>query len=59
MKQLLLEILACPMCKGPLDLKQPRMSGDEVLEGTLYCPACQVAYPVKDGIPNLIPPEKP
>jgi len=40
----LLEILACPKCKGPL------------LEAAnaLVCPACRLKYPVREGIPVLL-----
>jgi len=44
--QKLLEILACPKCKGDLDLNQEK-------EG-LLCPACQLLYPVRDGIPVML-----
>ena len=42
----LLEILACPRCKGPL-LITPE--GDR-----LGCSSCLVAYPVTDDIPVMI-----
>jgi uncharacterized protein len=42
----LLEIIACPKCKGRLELKS---------DGTaLLCRACRLAYSVVDEIPNLI-----
>ncbi len=42
----LLEILVCPVCKGPLDYRKP---GAE-----LVCKACRLAYPVKDDIPVML-----
>ncbi|WP_029893479.1 Trm112 family protein [Desulfohalovibrio reitneri] len=42
----LLDILACPKCKGGLELT-PEEDG-------LLCAACNVAYPVKDGIPIML-----
>lgn len=42
----LLDILACPKCKGPLS-----PTGDQ---SGLVCPKCCVEYPVKDDIPILI-----
>ena len=39
----LLEILVCPLCKGPLVWKK------DALE--LICKADRLAYPVKDDIP--------
>ena len=52
----LMEILACPVCKGDLTLTAERET-DEVLEGTLYCPHCEHTYEIRDGIPNLLPPD--
>ncbi|HJV35502.1 Trm112 family protein [Geomonas sp.] len=40
----LLEILACPNCKGKLV-----KDGDRVV-----CASCGLRYPVRDGIPVLI-----
>jgi uncharacterized protein YbaR (Trm112 family) len=45
----LLRILACPRCRGSL---VPLFCG-EILNG-LSCAACQVVYPVEDGIPVLL-----
>lgn len=45
----LLEILVCPVCKGPLDWKK------QALE--LVCPACRIAYPIRDDIPVMLPEE--
>jgi uncharacterized protein YbaR (Trm112 family) len=42
----LLEILVCPVCKGPLDY---RKSAAE-----LVCKGCRLAYPVKDDIPVML-----
>jgi len=55
MKRSLHAILCCPVCKGELTLSVTRESGEEILEGTLTCPACRVSYPIEDGIPDLIP----
>jgi uncharacterized protein YbaR (Trm112 family) len=30
---------------------------EEVIAGSLYCPKCQVLYPITNSIPNLLPPE--
>ncbi|RLG34224.1 Trm112 family protein [Methanosarcinales archaeon] len=56
MKRELMEILACPICKGELEL-DVTVENDEIEEGTLRCDACNESYPIKDGIPNLLPPE--
>ena len=42
----LLEILACPKCKGELVLLDK--------EDGLYCAPCGVVYPVKDEIPIML-----
>lgn len=57
MRQELMEILACPVCKGPLTLTIVMQEADEVITGTLHCASCDEDYPVEDGIPNLLPPE--
>lgn len=57
MKKDLMEILACPVCKGPLELRVEVEEGDEVITGSLFCAACDESYPVEDTIPNLLPPE--
>ncbi|MEX0638221.1 MAG: Trm112 family protein [Burkholderiales bacterium] len=42
----LLEILVCPLCKGPLVYRKA--------EGELVCKPDRLAYPVKDGIPVML-----
>lgn len=42
----LLEILACPQCKGEV---APDENHDK-----LFCQACKLAYPVRDGIPVML-----
>ena len=56
MKRDLMEILCCPVCKGDLDLKVD-VEKDEILEGSLFCKACNHRYEIKDGIPDLLPPD--
>lgn len=48
----LLNILACPVCKG--DLKEVAKDKKEFL----HCAKCKYDYPVKEGIPVLLPPEE-
>ena len=57
MRKDLVEILACPVCKEPLDLTIEEESGDEVVKGYLTCKQCSERYPIEDRIPNLLPPE--
>lgn len=42
----LLDILACPKCKGDIHLNQ---AGDG-----LVCDACRLMYPIKDDIPVML-----
>ncbi|MBI4498395.1 MAG: methytransferase partner Trm112 [Chloroflexi bacterium] len=57
MKRDLMEILACPMCKGPLDLTVTEENDEEIVRGTLRCARCNESYPIEDTIPNLLPPD--
>lgn len=51
----LMDILCCPVCKGELELKIDKKDGDDVLEGKLICNKCNVEYPIREGIPDLLP----
>nr|MBL8456310.1 Trm112 family protein [Zoogloeaceae bacterium] len=42
----LLDILVCPVCKGPLDYLKDRQE--------LVCKADRLAFPVRDGIPVML-----
>jgi len=57
-KKELTDILACPVCKGELELNVDEENEEEVVTGTLYCAKCNVRYPIVDTIPNLLPPEQ-
>lgn len=57
MKQDLMDILCCPVCKGELELTVEREEDGEIVEGTLYCEECDETYEIEDGIPDLLPPE--
>lgn len=43
----LLEILACPVCKSDVTLE----------ENCIACLKCKRRYPIKDGIPVMLPEE--
>ena len=58
MKRELMDILACPVCKGKLELTVEAEDGAEVISGSLDCPKCNVRYPIVEGIPRLLPPER-
>ena len=57
MKRDLMDILACPVCKSPLELRVEKEDQDEVITGSLYCQKCPETYPIIDSIPNLLPPQ--
>lgn len=57
MRKDLMDILACPMCKGDLTLTVEKEEGDEVIEGSLHCAKCDERYPINESIPNLLPPD--
>ncbi len=57
MRKDLMDILACPVCKGPLELTVDQEEGQEVISGSLYCQKCDERYPIEDRIPNLLPPD--
>ncbi|WIM06634.1 MAG: Trm112 family protein [Candidatus Nitricoxidivorans perseverans] len=42
----LLEILVCPLCKGPLDHRREKSE--------LICKPCRLAFPIKDDIPVML-----
>lgn len=42
----LLDILACPKCKGDIFLNQA--------EDGLICKACRLVYPIKEDIPVML-----
>lgn len=42
----LLDILVCPLCKGPLIYKKA--------ENELICKPDRLAFPIKDGIPIML-----
>ena len=52
-----MDILACPVCKGKLELEVDKEDKAEIITGSLYCRRCDLHYPISDGIPNLLPPE--
>jgi uncharacterized protein YbaR (Trm112 family) len=42
----LLDILVCPVCKGPLDFHKDTQE--------LVCKADALAYPIREGIPVML-----
>lgn len=46
MQTKLLQLLVCPICKGPLLYKKAQQE--------LVCKPCRLAYPVRDDIPVML-----
>lgn len=46
MESRLLQILVCPLCKGPLRVDRGRQE--------LVCGADKLAFPIRDGIPVML-----
>lgn len=53
MDKRLLEILVCPLCKGPLELHRD-VPGDSSASAELVCTRDRLAYPVRDDIPVML-----
>lgn len=61
MKLHLTTLLACPSCRSDLayeSLQDHPREGEEIEEGALACRKCRRQYPIRDGIPELYPPEE-
>lgn len=50
MEPRLLELLVCPLCKGPLKHLRPSLNATE----ELICPHDRLAFPVRNGIPLML-----
>jgi uncharacterized protein YbaR (Trm112 family) len=46
----LIDLLVCPICKGPLEM---RRDGEQRPAG-LACPADRLLFPIRDGIPVML-----
>lgn len=57
MRKDLMDILACPVCKGTLELRVEEEQEDDVIKGSLVCAHCTETYPIENSIPNLLPPD--
>ena len=45
----LYDILACPVCKGDIVYTKDKTA--------LLCKKCKIEYPIKEGIPIMLPPD--
>tara|TARA_B100001750_G_C15126192_1_gene407524 strand:- start:328 stop:507 length:180 start_codon:yes stop_codon:yes gene_type:complete len=55
MDKSLVDILACPVCKGELSLAVTEEVKNDVISGKLFCSSCKEDYQISDSIPNLLP----
>lgn len=46
----LIDLLVCPVCKGPLEMRR----NAEQRPSDLVCPADRLAFPLRDGIPVML-----
>jgi hypothetical protein len=46
----LIDLLVCPVCKGPLDM----LRDAEMRPEALACPADRLAFPIRDGMPIMV-----
>jgi len=46
----LIDLLVCPLCKGPLQMGRDALG----LPQELQCPADRLGFPIRDGIPLML-----
>lgn len=52
MDRRILDILVCPICKGPL--KTDKSHATDTIQAELICPRDRLAFPVRDDIPVML-----
>ena len=57
MRREALNYLACPNCRGSLQLRpeETREDGEHVLTGKLACTGCRAEFAIRNGVPLLLP----
>jgi len=56
MRRSLLAILACPDCRGSVELSGVESEDDAgIVNGTLKCTKCAREFRIIDGIPHMMP----
>ena len=46
----LIDLLVCPLCKGPLTMQRDA----QMRQSELVCTADRLAFPIRDGIPVML-----
>jgi ubiquinone/menaquinone biosynthesis C-methylase UbiE/uncharacterized protein YbaR (Trm112 family) len=55
MRRCLVELLACPECRGAIEvLEASEENSVRILRGTLRCSHCAQRYPIEKGVPRLV-----
>ena len=54
MNKRMLDILACPDCKGQLTLSVISEVQDDIITGSLSCITCDSSYPITNSVPNFM-----
>jgi uncharacterized protein YbaR (Trm112 family)/ubiquinone/menaquinone biosynthesis C-methylase UbiE len=54
MRKKLLDVLACPRCRGELSLDEETTDDGEIVSGSLGCATCSIAFPIRAGIPRFV-----
>lgn len=54
MDKRLLDIIVCPICKGPLQLEKITDPVDDGPCAELICPRDHLAFPIRDDIPVML-----
>lgn len=55
MKPGLLDYLACLRCGAGLTCEPRQVDGAEVVEGALRCAGCHAEFPIRGGVPRMLP----
>ncbi len=55
MRPCLVELLACPECRGTIEIVEiVEQNAIRILKGTLQCRSCARRYPIEKGVPRLV-----
>ena len=56
MKRAIVDALVCPISGDGLELVADRQA-DDIEDGELICKACRIRWPIRGGVPRLVPPD--
>ena len=55
LKRFALEFLACPECRGSLELTAEAAESEEIISGRLTCRDCAKFFEIVEGVPRFVP----